>query len=91
MLAGGAYYELNVRLGLARGDAKPGAELVAQGAQPETNIRVDAASAIVEEDGGSYRIPMSPGNEDNDESGTKPESSRTLEELLSHTLLRRLS
>jgi hypothetical protein len=85
MLAGGAYYELNNRLELTRG-AKSGAALVAEGAQPEANIRVDAASAIVEEDGASYRIPVSPGYEENDEAAKNPESGRSLEELLSRNL-----
>ena len=85
MLAGGAYYELNDRLELTQG-AQSGASLVAEGAQPATKIRVDAASAIVEEDGGSYRIPMSPGYEENDEFVKNPESGRTLEALLSLNL-----
>jgi hypothetical protein len=85
MLAGGAYYELTDRLELTRG-AKSGAALVAEGAQPETKIRVDGASAIVEEDGASYRIPVSPGYEENDEAAKNPESGRTLEELLSRNL-----
>ena len=85
MLAGGAYYELNDRLELTRG-AKSGAALVAEGAQPEAKIRVDAASAIVEEDGASYRIPGSPDYEENDEAAKNPESGRTLEALLSRNL-----
>ena len=88
MLADGAYYELNDRLELARG-AKSGAALVAEGAQPKTKIRVDAASAIVEEDGSSYRIPMSPGHDAKDEPGKKPGSGRTLEELLSRSLAKK--
>jgi len=81
MLAGDAYYELNDRLELMRGDVS-GAKLIAEGAQPETKIRVDAASAIVEEDGASYRIPVSPGY-DTDE---KPSPSQSLEEILSQSL-----
>mgnify|MGYP001230398295 CR=1 FL=1 len=60
MLAAGAYYEVNDRMELMRGDVSE-AKLVEQGSQPQTKIRVDAASAIVEEDGASYRIPVSPG------------------------------
>jgi hypothetical protein len=81
MLADDEYYEVNDRLELMRGDASV-ANLVAQGAQPQTKIRVDAASAIVEEDGASYRIPVSPGY-DTDED-TSP--SQSLEEILSKSL-----
>jgi hypothetical protein len=85
MLAGGAYYELNNRLELTRG-AKSGGALVAEGAQPEAKIRVDAASAIVEEDGASYRIPGSPDYEENDEAAKNPELGRSLKEFLSRNL-----
>ena len=83
MLAGDEYYELNDRLELEPSQ-KPGAKLVAEGAQPETRIRVDAASAIVQEDGASYRIPVSPGY-DTDE---KPAPSQTLEKILHKSLSR---
>ncbi|MFO7936503.1 MAG: discoidin domain-containing protein [Kiritimatiellia bacterium] len=63
MLAGGKYYELNDKLELAAGKSR-GAALVAQGAQPDSRIRVDAASVIVEEDGRTYRIPKNPAYEE---------------------------
>jgi hypothetical protein len=85
MLEDGKYYELNDRLELARG-TKSGAALVAEGAQPETKIRVDAASAIVEEEGSSYRIPMNPGYDAKDEPPKKQGASQTLKELLSQSL-----
>jgi hypothetical protein len=85
MLVGDAYYELTDRLELSR-VAKSGAALVAEGAQPETKIRMDAASAIVEEDGGSYRIPTSPGYEENEEFVKNPGPGWALEELLSRNL-----
>ena len=81
MLEDDAYYELNDRLELAP-YSKPGTKMVAEGAQPKTKIRVDAASAIVEEDGVSYRIPVSPGYNTDE----KPSSSRNLEEMLSQSL-----
>jgi hypothetical protein len=81
MLAGDAYYELNDRLELMRGDLS-GAKLVAEGAQPETKIRVDAASAIVEEDGVSYRIPVSPDYHTDE----NPAPSQSLEGILSTSL-----
>jgi len=81
MLADGEYYEVNDRLELMRGH-KSGAQLVAEGAQPKTKIRVDAASAIVEEDGTSYRIPVSPGYD----SERKSAAGRTLGEILPQSL-----
>ena len=85
LLESDAYYELNDELELARSE-QPGANLVAEGAQPETRIRVDAASAIVQEDGVSYRIPIDPGYRNMVRTNGKPDSKRTLEELLSQSL-----
>ena len=88
LLVGDAYYEMNDRLELNLREKSTGAELVAQGAQPKTKIRVDAASAIVEEDGRSYRIPVSPGYEEQNRAQVESGANHTLEELLSRNLAR---
>ena len=82
MLADGEYHELNDRLELTQGDQTL-ARLVAEGAQPKTSIRVDSASAIVEEDGVAYRIPFDPGYQDMSKENGESDSKRTLEDHLS--------
>ena len=85
MLADGEYHELNDRLELTQGDQNL-ARLVAEGAQPKTSIRVDSASAIVEEDGVAYRIPFDPGYQDMSKENGEADSKRTLEDHLSLSL-----
>ena len=85
MLADGEYHELNDRLELTKGDQTL-ARLVAEGAQPKTSIRVDAASAIVEEDGVAYRIPFDPGYQNMSKENGESDSKRTLEDHLSRSL-----
>jgi len=60
MLDDGRYYELNSRLELSAPETATGAALVAEGAQPESGIRLDDASLIVVEDGKTYRLPKNP-------------------------------
>jgi hypothetical protein len=85
MLADGEYYELNDQLELTPGD-RTLARLVAEGAQPKTSIRVDSASAIVEEDGVAYRIPFDSGYQDMSKGNGEADSKRTLEDHLSLSL-----
>ena len=59
MVAGEQAYALNDRLELTPGNEGDRAR-ARQGAQPDSKIRVDAASAIVIEDGKTYRIPKNP-------------------------------
>lgn len=85
LLSGQEYYEVNDRLELMRGN-KSGAKLVTEGAQPETKIRMDAASAIVEEDGAKYRIPVSPGFVEKHNGTEESDVGLPLEKLLSQSL-----
>ncbi len=85
MLAHGEYYELNDQLELTPGD-RTLARLVAEGAQPKTSIRVDSASAIVEEDGVAYRIPIDRGYQDMSKENEEADSKGTLEDHLSLSL-----
>ena len=85
LLAGQEYYEVNDRLELIRGN-KSGAKLVAEGAQPSTKIRMDGASAIVEEDGAKYRIPVSPGFVEEQDDTEESDAGLPLEKLLSQSL-----
>ncbi len=59
MISGANAYELNDRLELTAGNEEDRA-LVRQGAQPDSRIKVDGASAIIVEDGKTYRIPKNP-------------------------------
>jgi hypothetical protein len=60
VVSGDNYYELDSRLELAAKPRGAGQALVIQGAQPPSRILVDAASAVVAEEGKRYRIPKSP-------------------------------
>ncbi len=100
MLSDGGYYELNDKLELTADKSDTGSVCVAQGAQPATEIKVDAASVIVEEDGRAFRIPKNPLYEEQFRAGDSPAGERavrsptlqkakprkTLEELLPDSL-----
>lgn len=86
MLAEGGYYELNKELELKPKLDPAGADVVAEGAPIKTSIRIDEASAIVEEDGQGYRIPVSHGYEAGPTPKDEPENKKTLEELLTQNL-----
>lgn len=59
-LADGGYYELNPKMEFTKvNDDKKAAELIKAVAQPAKAFSVDAASAIMEEDGKRYRFPKS--------------------------------
>ena len=85
MLSDDGYFELDNELSLQAKEDPAGAEIVAQGSPVKTSIRVDNASAIVDEDGQSYRIPVSPGFVQ--EVGAAPVSGKpTLADLLPQSL-----
>ena len=85
VLADGKYYELNDKLELSAGNSRE-ASLVAQGAQHDSKIRVDAASVIVEEDGTTYRIPKNPEYEKLVVPVSKNSSRKKLEDYLPQSL-----
>jgi hypothetical protein len=91
MIADDQYYELSDKLVLTANNSNSGIALVSQGAQPKTKILVDAASAIVTEDGHRYRIPKNSAYEATvaevrDPALQKENPRRTLEELLPKSL-----
>ena len=86
MLSDEGYYELDKQLELQPKQDPGGAGIVAQGAPVKTNIRIDKASAIVEEDGQGYRIPVSLWYETAQVPEAKPGTKKTLEELLPNNL-----
>jgi len=85
MVADDRYYELNDKLVLAAGNSS-GAALVCQGAQPDSRIKVDSASVIVEEAGKTYRIPENPAYEILVAQKAPAERGKKLEDYLSQSL-----
>ena len=86
MLTKEGYYELDKQLELQPKQDPKGAGIVALGAPVKTSIRIDKASAIVEEDGQGYRIPVSLYDQVGAVPEAKPRTKKTLDELLSENL-----
>jgi len=86
LVAEDRYYELNDRLELAPQANEAGKDLVVQGAQPPSNIRADAASVIVSEDGKTYRLPKNPLYEAAPATHGAPASQKQLEDVLPQSL-----
>ena len=86
VVSGDRYYELNDKLELTAKTDSASQALVVKGAQPPSRIRVDGASAIVEEEGQVYRIPKNPLYEARAAKETAAAPQKTLEELLPQSL-----
>ncbi|MEI7947297.1 MAG: discoidin domain-containing protein, partial [bacterium] len=86
MVSDNRYYELDDKLELTAKADDAAKAVVAQGAQTPHQIRVDAASVIVEEAGMAYRIPKNPMYEASDAKPSPVASQKKLEDYLSLSL-----